>query len=220
MAEIRDFQIAVADALRLNDCYNELREAFSTHPLVDGDDDLLRKRLKILPATTETEAWVHLVNCGEVAERYIRAGIMNRNFPLWIRTATADELVDYYAAATIENRTLTTGVYLSFKDPTPYLYGRPLWVKRSDWRAFFTQTMKERYGIAEPTRAPSHKTGRPPSDIEVLAKADEMRGRKMTARDIAKFMRLELGFENIATRDVRELIRGRYSRTGRGGMGE
>lgn len=40
----------------------------------------------------------------------------------------------------------------------------------------------------------------------------------MKGYDIAKSMRFEPGFENVATSSVRELIRGRYPRTGKGGI--
>ncbi len=216
--EIRDFQIAVADAVRLNECYNELQDAFFTHPGLPGDEQYLRRGLVIRPATPETETWVHRSNCGEVAERYIRVGIMNRDFQLWIRTANADEEVDYFALGTIDDRTITTGIYITYKHPTPYLYGRPLWVKRVEWRQFFTRTMEERYGVTVMDRAPSFKAGRAPSDSEILAKADEMRGRGLGTYAIAARMRLEAGFENVSTRNVRDLINGRYARTGRSGI--
>ena len=70
------------------------------------------------------------------------------------------------------------------------------------------------------SRAPSVKAARPPSDDEILKKADEMRGRGLSGYEIAKRMRLERGFENVATRSVRDLIKGRYSRPGRAGLGQ
>lgn len=61
-------------------------------------------------------------------------------------------------------------------------------------------------------RAPAVKTGRPPSDGEIIAKADEMKARGMGQQAIAKEMRLEPGFENVATTEVRKLILGRWPR--------
>ena len=69
--------------------------------------------------------------------------------------------------------------------------------------------------LANVGRAPSVKVGRPPSDDEILAKADEMKARGLDGRTIAKKMRLEPGFENVATTAVRELIRGRWKTSGR-----
>ena len=69
------------------------------------------------------------------------------------------------------------------------------------------------------SRAPAYKAGNPPTSEAILAKADEMRTQtQMTAREIASKMHLEPGFENVATRDVRELLKGRYQRTGRAGI--
>ncbi len=65
------------------------------------------------------------------------------------------------------------------------------------------------------SRAPSVKRGYPPSDDAILNKADEMHDRGLNARDIASQMHLEEGFENVATTVVRELIKGRFRRTGR-----
>lgn len=67
--------------------------------------------------------------------------------------------------------------------------------------------------LAEATklaRAPAVKKGRPPSDELVLAKADDMKARGYTGYDIAAKMRLEPGFENVATTAVRQLIKGRW----------
>lgn len=79
-----------------------------------------------------------------------------------------------------------------------------------DWRAT----------IAVPSpvpvdRAPSVKVGHPPSDGEILAKADEMKARGLDGRTIASTMRSEPGFENVATTLVRELIKGRWKPAGR-----
>jgi hypothetical protein len=64
-------------------------------------------------------------------------------------------------------------------------------------------------------RAPAVKAGRPPSDEEILAKADEMKARGLDGRTIAGQMRHEPGFENVATTEVRELIKGRWRPSGR-----
>ena len=64
-------------------------------------------------------------------------------------------------------------------------------------------------------RAPSVKAGRPPSDRDILARADEMKARGLDGRSIASQMRLEPGFENVATTAVRELIKGRWKPGGR-----
>lgn len=64
-------------------------------------------------------------------------------------------------------------------------------------------------------RAPAVKAGHPPCDEEILVKADEMKNRGLDGRTIAKEMRLEPGFHNVATTAVRDLIKGRWKATGR-----
>lgn len=67
--------------------------------------------------------------------------------------------------------------------------------------------------ICQSSRATSVKAGRPPNDAAILAKADEMRARGIRdGRTIARSMRHELGFENVATTSVRALIKGRWPR--------
>lgn len=55
-------------------------------------------------------------------------------------------------------------------------------------------------------RAPAVKSGHPPSESDILDKADEMKQRGLTGREIAGQMRHEPGFENVGTCEVRALI--------------
>lgn len=65
--------------------------------------------------------------------------------------------------------------------------------------------------IIDVMRAPAVKRGYPPPDSDILAKADEMKQRGLDGYSIASKMRLEPGFENVATTVVRELIKGRWT---------
>ncbi|MBG6116946.1 MULTISPECIES: hypothetical protein [unclassified Sphingobium] len=97
--------------------------------------------------------------------------------------------------------------------PADHGAGCPILLSRlafGDWRAAMAASPS-----AVVDRAPSVKAGRPPSDDEILAKADEMKARGLDGRTIAKQMRLEPGFENVATTAVRELIKGRWKPAGR-----
>jgi hypothetical protein len=69
--------------------------------------------------------------------------------------------------------------------------------------------------IASETRAPAVKAGRAPDPDSILAKADEMKARGLTGYVIASTMRHEPGFGNVATTSVRELIKGRWTSSGR-----
>ncbi len=67
----------------------------------------------------------------------------------------------------------------------------------------------------EHSRAPSVKSGRPPSTEIILAKADEMKALGLTTYQIATMMPKEPGFENVAVTELRDLIKGRYRPSGR-----
>jgi hypothetical protein len=62
-------------------------------------------------------------------------------------------------------------------------------------------------------RSPAVKQGRPPGDEEILAKAYDLRSRfGWDGYAIASRMRFEPGFENVATTDVRRVIKGKFPR--------
>lgn len=75
--------------------------------------------------------------------------------------------------------------------------------------------LKAQDSAAGSARAPSFKAGRPPDDQSILAKASEMKARGLDGRTIARDMRLEAGFENVANTQVRTLITGRWTSEGR-----
>lgn len=62
------------------------------------------------------------------------------------------------------------------------------------------------------SRAPAVKTGWPPDDDAIVAKALDMKARGMRRDEIASKMRMEVGFENVATSTVRDLIKGKLGR--------
>lgn len=57
-------------------------------------------------------------------------------------------------------------------------------------------------------RAPSVKTGHPPSEDRIRAKAIEMKARGMDGQTIARMMKHEAGFETAGTVVVRDAIKG------------
>jgi|GEM_PF-5503520 len=67
-----------------------------------------------------------------------------------------------------------------------------------------------RANLNAPPRAPAVKAGRPPSDAEILEKAEEMKARGMTGYELASMMRHETGFANVTTTAVRGLILKRW----------
>ena len=59
-------------------------------------------------------------------------------------------------------------------------------------------------------RAPAVKAGRAPSEEDILAMADEMKASGLTGYQLAAAMRFEPGFADVATVEVRALIKGRW----------
>jgi hypothetical protein len=215
--DIRDFGIAVAEAIRLNDCYHALSDAFAARPPVEGDDALLTKRLQIYPPSPERDEWVHRVNCREVAQFYIRVAILNRDFPLWIRTALTEETVDPYAIVTVTNRMVSTGIYLTENYPKGYLERRPLRVKRTDWEPFFSDAIESRYGEKALTRALSVKAASRPSDDAIRQMIQTVHAEGAKGRAIPKAVRAKSGFESVSYKVINALAAGLFKRVGRAG---
>lgn len=65
------------------------------------------------------------------------------------------------------------------------------------------------------SRSSPYKVARAPDDQKVLEKCDEMKERGLTTREIAKQINGELGFEHVSHVQARNLMTGRYPRTGR-----
>lgn len=139
--------------------------------------------------------------------------------------ALRDGSLPAYVAPTIGSPLLVPRLYWNGVNPeslhhvyrgmTPDDHGAgcPILLSRlafGEWRV-----PKAAFPSAVLDRAPSVKAGRPPSDDDILAKADEMKARGLDGRTIAKKMRLEPGFENVATTAVRQLIKGRWKPAGR-----
>lgn len=100
-------------------------------------------------------------------------------------------------------------------------------VDRPSFAAFLTDAhVAEKFGLigiektqdmadcasSSQSRAPAVKKGNPPSREAILAKADEMKSRGYNRDEIASRMRHEPGFHNVATTEVRELLKGRWRR--------
>ncbi|WP_143066701.1 hypothetical protein [Sphingobium sp. YR768] len=221
MDDIRDFGIAVADAIRLNDCFHELYRIFEQRPFTNLDRQLI-SQMKTLDPSDADDDWLRRSALDEIAQAYVRSAILYRHCPLWVRTKDTDEQVDSYSVPSLDNRMIKSGAYITGSHPKGYLEGRPLWIKKSDWAAYINKILIERYGHPAPPptpseRAPTFKRGNPPSRDAILAKADEMHARGLSTIEIARDMRFEDGFEYVANRDARELIKGRYKRVGRAG---
>lgn len=218
---------AVADAKRLNECYHGLSEAIASLLELPGDRERWHYDYAALPSDLEgaaREEWNHKAGSKNIAEDALRGAIESNNLQLWTVGPFGEAKVDRYELKELTFRTFASGTYQpnNLRLDNAALAGSPLWVKDADWHRYMNDLWTTRYGInwTDPAplgneRAPVVKTGRPPSDEQILRKADEMKARGMDGRTLASQMRLEPGFENVATTYVRELIKGRWKPGGR-----
>lgn len=143
MKNITDYSIAVADAIRLNDCYNDLSTAFVNWSVVGSDCGHYYNNTQ---ASADKVDWVRRLNSRRIAASLIRAAILDKLLPIWIRLANSDELADANAITIITNKTLSTGVYLTHNYPKTFLEGRPLWIKQVEWNLFKAAAICDRFG--------------------------------------------------------------------------
>lgn len=142
MRDIRDFGIAVADAIRLNDCFNELSRHLAERPAVVGDEPHWHTKAE---ASAGNEEWVHSVNSRNIAEMMLRCAIEAKRLTLWIRLENSESRVDAHALKEISFRTLRTGSYSPVNPCGDFLNDRPLWIKKPDWQVYLGEAMWDRY---------------------------------------------------------------------------
>lgn len=147
MEDIRDFGIAVSDAIRISDCYRELTDYLAARPSCDSDPQFWRSAAQASPGH---EDWVHRMNSRNVAEYLMRSAILHRQFALWIRLLDSETAVDPYAVKELSHQSLAAGAYLELNDRRSFLTDRPLWIKAVDWRRWFNAAMSARYGEQSP----------------------------------------------------------------------
>lgn len=218
----------VADAIGLELAWQEIETMLSKGLLNLPCDRAPPRLLAIFSAVYAAQGVENVLHTQlqrEEAERLMILAIKSGSLPLWIAPVEgpiAERIIAANGLLEFEKASLKAGCYRPYNDTENLAYGYPLFVKRADWSAFRDKTFvthheDERASPVTKKRAPSVKAGRAPTDDHIIAKADEMRARGMTTYLIASSMRLEPGFENVATTVVRDLIKGRYKRTGRGG---
>ncbi|MBH1944988.1 hypothetical protein I5L01_12230 [Erythrobacter sp. YJ-T3-07] len=161
-AQILDLGIAVAGAIRLNDCYHELADALASRPALEGDEENYRYRFTT-DDSPEAQEWLHKGRSASLAESYLNRAIMGARLCLWVRLSDGDHRIDRYAIKEVNHKTVAAGAYLPFNDHSNNLVGRPLWIKESDWEAFQCEILASRYGeSAHLAGAGGKKGGRPP----------------------------------------------------------
>ncbi len=229
--------IAVPDAMRLNDAVIDLANGIRSGPSLSKAETAIEFKYYSSDGD-QLRVW----QTREVAMFYVREAIHSGELTLYTMLVNGPHPIDHHALRHLNFNILKKGVYETANGRDP-LSGTALWILKADWKRFRLETLAARDGISaisdtpdQPAhqtmgayvsmssgsshkgsskRAPSVKAGHPPSDESILAKADEMKARGMDGRTIAKEMRFEQGFENVATTAVRELIKGRWKPGGR-----
>lgn len=146
MTDKRDLGIAVADALRLNDCYHELAEAIASRPSIKGDEALWWSNRATNVDSPEMEDWIHRGKSQNVAESILSATLRDGGLKLWVRRSEGEFEVDRQALKEMNHRTFAAGAYKPINDLDSELVGRPLWIRRGDWTSFLRRTLEVRYG--------------------------------------------------------------------------
>ncbi len=166
----RDFGIAVRDANRIDACFDELLMALMARPPIEGDDLHYFSRFSMSPHDEES---VHEWNSRDLATVIMREAAPSK-FPIWLRMAEDEVIVDPSAMKDLDNRTWRKGLYRINGMPKSNLEGRPLWVKTADWTAFLNDLLTERNGggkasdsAPKSNRLASRRVGRPTGAGEI-----------------------------------------------------
>jgi hypothetical protein len=153
MAGRRDLGIKVSNAIRLNDLAFRLSQDFAACPPVEGDEWI--GRFWTNDVSPEGRDWMHRCNTKRVAEVLIAKAIREGVLELWVRLEDGEASVDHYSIQLFGARDVATGSYNPYSHLDHALYGRPLWVKNTDWPIFREAVIRARYPkeIAEAERA-------------------------------------------------------------------
>lgn len=162
-AQVADLGIAVAGAIRLNDCYHKLADEFASRPALEGDEEGRRFRFAT-DNSPEAQEWLHKGRSASLAESYLNRAIMEGRLSLWVRLADGDHRIDRYAIKEVNHRTVAAGAYLPFNDHSNNLVARPLWIKEADWEAFQREILTSRYGESAHLASAGESEGGRPSE--------------------------------------------------------
>lgn len=134
---------AVLDAYDLSDCRIALAEQSRSWPKPESYPPLMVETFqRIYPDDQLADALRHQAN-REEADRLISYAVRTGELPIWTRPiGEQEQLVATSALATIDNRSIITGVFCPMceehkpEDRRPWLWERTLFVKRDDWVEF------------------------------------------------------------------------------------
>ena len=159
MAERKNTGLAVSDAKRLNDCFNQLSEAIAARPSMNGDRELWQFDYAALPGGPEGDervAWNHRCGSRDIAFVALRGAVVNDNLQLWTNGPHGEAKIDRFELKGLTLNTFASGTYQPDNRllDTAGLADSPLWVKETDWRQYMSELWVVRYGIDWVNSAP------------------------------------------------------------------
>lgn len=134
--------LAVVDAYELSRCTIDLREILLSYPMPDQIPVDLAKAAE-RHDSKERAVWLKVqLACLETTHRISRA-MRTGELPIWIAPWNEPEcLVAPSALLDVDDATVVSGCYIPGHDRGK-LYGRPLFVKKEDWRRFIASVRME-----------------------------------------------------------------------------
>lgn len=158
-----DNRIAVLDAIRLGDCWQELSAIFDRAEVEPSDDCPGQLEtyghLRGGDDNPEARQWIKTCIMQEKAVRVLKSAIASGHLKIW-RIHAAQEVG--FAPDELENDNIKYSVFKSSERPEPDMQGADLWVKSAHWAAFLATledapSLKKSGGKVPPNRQLDHE---------------------------------------------------------------
>lgn len=147
---------AVVDAYELTQCWIDLAERSERWPSPPNLPPLMVKMACNIPEDQRADWLRRQANLEEV-DRRISYAIRTGDLPIWVAPqGEPEQLVATGALATIDKRSVNSGVFCPLSEEykseadRPWLWERPLFVKKDDWVHFATAVDAERRATIVP----------------------------------------------------------------------
>ncbi|QWC57472.1 hypothetical protein F7D01_10605 [Erythrobacter sp. 3-20A1M] len=157
MVKRKNTGLAVSDAKRLNDCFNELSEAIASRPPLKGDERYWAFDYRAIALNeSKPEAYMHRCGSRDIALVALRGAVTNDNLQLWTNGPHGEAKIDRYELKELTFATFKSGTYQpdNRRLDNAGLAESPLWVKETDWRQYMSELWAVRYGIDWANPAP------------------------------------------------------------------
>ena len=153
---------AVSDAYELSRCWIDLADRSERWPFPADTPARIVELAQAIPEGQRTNWLRRQVNLDEVSQR-ISYAIRSGDLPVWVAPQGEPErLVATGALATIDKRSIAGGVFCpqseEYKSEAerPWLWERPLFIKRDDWVQFAASLDAEKTTMGQETKEHDH----------------------------------------------------------------